>query len=306
MPGKGAFIQSYTPKRRSWGERRKTMTVIRLFEPDDLEFAHRQKSREGWAASRDQFKLYLEHDPDGCFVAMADDQPVGMLTTTCFGSSGWIGNLIVEPSHRGRGIGRALMEHGLHRLRRRGTGTVRLEGDPQGIPLYRKLGFVDEFESCRFKLPGSRKKPALEGPVAETMNEGDLAEVAALDEAIAGANRRRFLGLKKSVAELAVVRRRNGRIVAWLLAASTNRGFRIGPCVALDPADARCLIAAAISAAGDRPVLIGLPARNTDALDMLATMGFEKGASSLRMRSGPATATGDPTRVFAISSGAVG
>jgi ribosomal protein S18 acetylase RimI-like enzyme len=113
------------------------MTEIRRFEPDDLDFADSQKSREGWAASRDQFELYLEHDPDGCFVAMAGDQPVGMLMTTCFGPSGWIGNLIVEPDHRGRGIGRALMEHGLDRLRGRGATTVRLEGDPPGIPLYR-------------------------------------------------------------------------------------------------------------------------------------------------------------------------
>jgi len=282
------------------------MTEIRRFEPDDLDFADSQKSREGWAASRDQFKLYLEHDPDGCFVAMAGDQPVGMLTTTCFGPSGWIGNLIVEPDHRGRGIGRALMQHGLDRLRGRGATTVRLEGDPPGIPLYRKLGFVDEYESCRFALPGSRKRPTLDNPAAETMSTRDLDEVAALDAAIAGANRRRFLELKMSAAELAVVRRRDGRIVASLLASPTDRGFRIGPCVALDPADARCLITAAISAANDRPLLIGLPALNTEALDMFAEMGFEPGPSSFRMRLGPPIDTGDPTRVFAISSGAVG
>ncbi len=73
-----------------------------------------------------------------------------------------------------------------------------------------------------------------------------------------------------------------------------------------EPADARCLIAAAISAANQRPVVIGLPALNTDALDMLAAMGFEPRPSSFRMRLGPPTDTGDPTRVFAISSGAVG
>jgi len=53
-------------------------------------------------------------------------------------------------------------------------------------------------------------------------------------------------------------------------------------------------------------VLIGLPALNTDALDMLAAMGFEQRPSSFRMRLGPPIDTGDPTRVFAISSGAVG
>jgi len=282
------------------------MTVIRCFEPDDLDFADRQKEREGWAASRDQFKLYLEHDPDGCFVATIDDQPVGMVTTACFGPSGWIGNLIVEPDFRSRGVGRALMEHGLDRLRERGATTVRLEGDPPGIPLYRKLGFAGEFESCRLKLPESKEKPMLDDPPAEPMTSGDLDEMAALDTEIVGPNRRRFLELKFFAAELAFVRRRNGRIVASLLASPTNRGFRIAPCVALEPTDGRCVIAAAISAASGQAVLIGLPALNTNALTMLAEMGFEKGASSLRMRFGPPIDAGDPTRVFAIASGAAG
>jgi hypothetical protein len=55
------------------------MTVIRSFERGDVEFALRQKLREGWAVSREQFEVFLKHDPDGCFVAMAGDQPVGMV-----------------------------------------------------------------------------------------------------------------------------------------------------------------------------------------------------------------------------------
>jgi predicted N-acetyltransferase YhbS len=282
------------------------MTVIRCLDRGDVDFALRQKTREGWAVSRERFEVYLEHDPDGCFVAMDGDQPVGMVTTTCFGPSGWIGNLIVEPQCRGRGIGRALMEHGLDRLRGRGTTTVRLDGDPPGIPLYRSLGFVDEFESCRFVLPGSRGEPVSGDSAVLTMGAADLDEVAALDAEIFGADRRRFLELVLTCAELALVRRRNARVVAALMVVPTDRGFRIGPCVALGRADARSLIAAAIAAAADRPVLIGVPALNHEARAMLTGMGFEKRPSSLRMRLGAPTASGDPSRVFAISSGAVG
>ena len=53
-------------------------------------------------------------------------------------------------------------------------------------------------------------------------------------------------------------------------------------------------------------MLIGVPAPNTEALDMLAEMGFEQGSSPLRMRLGPPSAAGDPARVFAVSSGATG
>jgi GNAT superfamily N-acetyltransferase len=282
------------------------MTDIRPFEPADVDFALEQKSREGWVVSREQFTLYLEHDPEGCFVAMGVTRPVGMVTTACFGDSGWIGNLIVEPEFRDRGIGRSLMEHGLNHLRDRGAATVHLEGDPPGIPLYRKLGFVDEFESCRLALPRPDARPTIDDPATETMTPADLDEVAALDAAITGADRKRFLELKISRAESALIHRRNGKIVASLMASSTDRGLRIGPCVALDCNDARYLISAAISAAAGRSVLIGLPVVNFDAFVMLAEMGFEKGASSLRMRLGPPIPTGDPARVFAIASGAVG
>lgn len=282
------------------------MTDIRPFEPADVDFALEQKSREGWAVSRAQFTVYLEHDPDGCFVATDARLPVGMVTTAGFGASGWIGNLIVEPDFRGRGIGRALMAHGLDHLRDRGARTVHLEGDPPGIPLYRKLGFVDEFESCRFTLPRSVTRPALDDSAADTMTPEDLDDAAALDAAIIGADRRRFLELKISRAELATVRRRKGKIVSYLLAASTDRGLRVGPCVTLDRDGARFLIAAAVSAAAGRPVLIGLPAVASETIGMLTEMGFEKGQSSLRMRLGAPLPTGDPTRVVAIASGAVG
>ena len=282
------------------------MIEIRIFEGGDLDFALAQKLREGWAVSREQFEIYLEHDPDGCFVATTGGQPIGMVTTTCFGPSGWIGNLIVEPGHRSRGIGCALMEYGLERLRKKGSMTVRLEGDAPGIPLYRKLGFVDEYESCRFVLAGSSAIAPVADSEVETMSPGDLDEVAKLDAAIVGADRGRFLELKMHRAEVAFVRRRHGKIVASLLASPTDRGFRIGPCVAQSSADAEPLIAASVSVAADRPVLIGVPALNTDSLEILDKIGFEKRPSSSRMRFGPPVAEGDPTRLFAISSGAVG
>jgi GNAT superfamily N-acetyltransferase len=280
--------------------------VIHCFGRGDVDFALRQKTREGWAVNRERFEVFLEHDPDGCFVAMADDQLVGMITTVCFGPSGWIGNLIVDPRSRGRGIGRALMEHGLDRLLARGTATVRLEGDPPGVPLYRKLGFVDEFDSCRFARSASAMRPTLDDSSIDVMSFGDLDEVAELDATIFGANRRRFLELILSCADLALVRRRGGSIVASLLASHTDRGLRIGPCVAVSRNDAQCLIAAAIAAADGRPVLIGVPAPNTEGIGMLTDMEFENRPPTLRMRLGPPIAAGDPCGVFAVSSGAAG
>jgi predicted N-acetyltransferase YhbS len=282
------------------------MTTIRTLDSEDLDFAMRQKVREGWAASREQFMIYLDLQPDGCFVATDRGLSIGMVTTVAFGASGWIGNLIVEPEHRSRGIGRALMKHGLDHLKRRGVATVHLDGDPPGIPLYRSLGFVDEYESRRYVLAGGTPSPAPSRDEFEPMRSEDLDDVAALDASAVGEDRTRFLQRKAAAAELALVYRRGGRIVASLMAASFDRGFRIGPCTALQPDDARALLAAAVSEASGRSVLIGVPGPNAAAATTLTQMGFHPTISSQRMRLGPALAAADPSRVFGIASGAVG
>ena len=127
--------------------------AIRTFGADDFGFASEQTAREGWDATAELFELCLAHDPGGSFVAEAGGQRVGMVTTTCYQRSGWIGNLIVPPEHRRQGIGERLMKHALEHLLRRGVRTIRLEADPPGIGIYRRLGFVDEFESPRFVRP---------------------------------------------------------------------------------------------------------------------------------------------------------
>ncbi|MCP4901653.1 MAG: GNAT family N-acetyltransferase [bacterium] len=286
--------------------RRGSVSETRRFETSDLGFALKQISREGWAASREQFEIYLEHDPDGCFIATMNGKPVGMVTTTSFGSSGWIGNLIVEPENRGAGIGRTLMELGLQYLRKMGCLTIRLDGDAPGIPLYRSLGFEDEYESCRFEVTDSRVGITRDSSGLETMNMGDLNEVNALDAGIVGADRSRFLRLKYARSEYAVVKHERGSIVASLMASKTDRGLRLGPCVAQSSADAKILIVAALATAGGRTVMVGVPGPNAGAHDLFEGLGFTRTPSSLRMRLGPRAAEGDPHRLFAISSGAEG
>ena len=59
---------------------------------------------------------------------------------------GWIPELVVTEPVRGRGIGRALLAHALHRAAERGVAEVRLESGPQRATahaLYRSVGFEE-------------------------------------------------------------------------------------------------------------------------------------------------------------------
>ena len=78
---------------------------LRLFRETDIDFALSETKREGWDPTRETFEIHLAHDPEGCFIAVDGDDAVGMITTTRYEKTGWIGELIVTPESRGRGIG---------------------------------------------------------------------------------------------------------------------------------------------------------------------------------------------------------
>jgi ribosomal protein S18 acetylase RimI-like enzyme len=60
---------------------------------------------EGWGNNRDDLERLLEYEPEGCFIAEAGGEALGMVSTTSYGSLAWIGSFIVEPRARGKGIG---------------------------------------------------------------------------------------------------------------------------------------------------------------------------------------------------------
>ena len=86
--------------------------VVRPFRPDDIGFTSAQTAQVGWDTTAELFSVCLAHDPDGCFIAEADGRSVGLVTTTRYQRQAWIGNLIVVPECRRRGLGQRLM-HGL-------------------------------------------------------------------------------------------------------------------------------------------------------------------------------------------------
>ena len=90
--------------------------TIRPLVDADIEFGLVQTGREGWDPTVELFRVWLAHDAAGDFVAEIAGRPVGLVTTTCYARTAWIGNLIVVPEHRRQGIGRTLMKRALAHL----------------------------------------------------------------------------------------------------------------------------------------------------------------------------------------------
>jgi predicted N-acetyltransferase YhbS len=281
------------------------MPAIRQMLTGDMDFAVAQSAREGWATARSLFETYLEHDPQGAFVAQDGDQLVGMITTTRYRESGWIGNLIVVPEQRSRGLGRRLMNRALHHLQSEGIRTIRLDGDPPGIPLYRSLGFVDEVESCRFARQPGGTLPLEDGRVLP-LERNQLDEILHLDQEAFGDDRSRLMTLLHKRACSALLFRRQGALAGYLLMEPTDRCHRLGPGVATDEEAARVLITAGLNRFPSCICSLGIPALNSSGQAVLRSLGFLPTPSSIRMIRGPVRAFGRPELVFAIAGGAVG
>lgn len=100
------------------------------------------------------------------FVAEVDDgsgRIVGILTLVCYevasGRKAWIEDVVVDITHRGKGIGKVLVQVATEYAFQRGADCVMLTSSPQreaARALYRKIGF-EEAKTSVFALKTDRK-----------------------------------------------------------------------------------------------------------------------------------------------------
>lgn len=281
--------------------------TIRTFTEGDIAFALEQTAREGWDATTELFEACLAHDLDGGFIAETETGRVGMVTTTRHDRTGWIGNLIVPPENRKQGIGGGLMTHAMAHLAGQGVRTVRLEADPPGVRLYRRLGFVDEFESLRFQLPAGRvDQGRCEPAVPARMTAADLPAVTAFDVVHFGDHRERLLKLLFQQARAAYCLRDGGKLSGYAFVVPSRLGVRLGPFVAADRRDAELLLQTVLADWCESTILLAVPCLNADAINLFESRGFERKPSCCRMIHGKRVAAGQPEHIFAIANGAMG
>jgi len=96
-----------------------------------------------------------EKDPEGCYVLLKDDVPVGYSFAKTMGQDGFLGPLGLHPSLHGQGWGKKLIKHSLDYLKRQ-CKVIGLEVRPDigdNIGLYHKLGFHSSYPSLILEVP---------------------------------------------------------------------------------------------------------------------------------------------------------
>jgi predicted N-acetyltransferase YhbS len=143
--------------------------------------------------------------------------------------------VIVDDALRGRGLGRRLMDAALMLA---GDRPLRLIATDEGLPLYRKLGFVDCGEIRQHQ--GPVKAVAAPGNVGLAADD-DLVAIKTLDRDAFGADRSALIGKLAAKGQLAVFRR-DGTVEGFAAIRPFGRGEVVGPAVAADAHDAKALV----------------------------------------------------------------
>jgi ribosomal protein S18 acetylase RimI-like enzyme len=215
--------------------------------------------------------------------------PAGAVCCVSFGATGWIGALGVAPESRRHGLGRALTEAAIARLRERGASTVLLFATDMGRPLYERLGFVAEGAATAWRGTAGTIPGAV---TIRRLCEEDREAVAELDAIATGEDRAHLLDALHPLSGVAV--ERTGTLAGW--AAKAPYGAGIAICAADEEAGAALMAAAAGGAA---PATLVVPDANAAANANLRRWGFRAANAGERMRLGPPVAW-RPERQFGL------
>ena len=250
------------------------MFQIRTMSNEDFLFAVRITSRMGWNLVEDDFKFMMELEPEGCFVALDNNERIGLATTVSYGKIGWFGNLVVNEAYRNKGAGSQLVKHSVAYLLGKHVKTVGLYAYENRIRFYNRLDFKYDSDFMVMKGKGFPSPP---NSNVKRAQESDIAKVVEYDESCFGSSRRKLLKpLLLDQDNLCYTVSENGHVSAYVVAKVYRGMAELGPLVC--PAERISLALDLLKTVLDRlngvEVSLFLPAEETTTINMLKGRGF--------------------------------
>ena len=210
------------------------------------------------------------------------------------GEAGWLGNIIVLPEARGKGIGTALTQHLVEFFRAKGVKHQILIATSLGERVYRKLGFEIVSNYIFFSRQEGSTLPDAAAGVRPLKREDEEA-VFALDKAVTGEIRHGCL--RHYLEDAWVHAGASGQVDGYYLPA-----LGAGLIIASNDEAGSALICHKLRLGAQTCVV---PEGNKVAAEMLRSFGFVETARAPRMCLGP-DVNWQPGRVYARGTGFCG
>lgn len=219
---------------------------------------------EGWRVPVVEVELFQGPLATCAFALREAGRFCGLVTAVAYPKSGWIGNLLVPESERGKGYGARLFDHAVASLLQQGVTTLWLAASAQGAPLYQRRGFVAVDQVQRWVLHTAGSAVAPQGPQQE------LHRLLQEDAAIWGESRDRLLGpLAQGAAIFAF-----GQTLAMLQAGERRQVLGPWSSAGHCPRENRRLLMAVLAAANQDAELVADVLVSSPTGSLLAAAGF--------------------------------
>ncbi len=277
-----------------------TVAAVRPLRPADIEAGLQLCRASGWNQTRRDWEQFLNLSPHGCRVAVKGEQVIGTVATVNYEKRfGWVAMVLVEPAARGQGIGTSLLQEALSILQ--DARAIRLDATPAGQPVYRQLGFVDEYSLSRMEMVVARAGLKLPDNPARPLIRADYPAVLRFDREIFGADRRALLEwLFAGAPEYAGVIEQHGQINGYCFGRHGHNAEHLGPVIAHEQATARQLVTACLQQQPGKPFFLDATHHASDWRTWLESIGFRAQRPFLRMSRGENAFPGWPEKQFAI------
>lgn len=126
-----------------------------------------------------------------CIGAFAGDRVAGCANGLLNGKAGWLGNIIVRPEWRGRGLGTALTRELMGFFKSQGCTSQLLVATELGEPIYNRLGFTVSSRYVFLRNEQTAHLKAVRG--VRPLEAADIPQVLEIDREVTGEERAAFV-----------------------------------------------------------------------------------------------------------------
>jgi len=263
--------------------------TIRRMTKSEVDFAVEQAAKEGWNPGLEDARVFYETDPDGFFIALLDNKPIGCVSAISYGRDfAFVGFYIVLAEFRGQGYGIQLGQMALSRLK--ATRVIGLDGVLAQQKNYERAGFLPAYSNVRYEYKMTGPLPVSQTAAIIPAEAIDRSEIEVYDRQCFPAERKVFLEKWLSMKNAkACCRVEDNQLKGYGVIRKCGTGYKIGPLFADDEGIAKNLFLRLCSfVQPPEPVYLDIPETNPAGIRLAAEFGMRPVFRTTRMYLGPA------------------
>ncbi len=255
--------------------------LIESMNQDEVNLAITWAAREGWNPGIHDTVCFYQTDPHGFFAGKLNGKTIAIGSAVIYDEFfAFCGFYIVDKPYRNQGYGLELTKARLAYIGNRNAG---IDGVINMLDKYARIGYQLAHNNARYCL-NKIIRPVSSDPHIVPLNQIDFSQLSLYDRLHFPAPRPQFLKCWINQPQsLALAYLIDGQINGYGVIRTCQKGFKIGPLFADNPAIASQLFTNLVQYAKGQLVFLDIPENNPLAIELVRQYQMEKVFATARM-----------------------